>query len=116
MKLSRLGWSEPPEALLEGYDGSLHDLCFDYWRYKLELDEIEAVVEWEVCRRYVLPLIGSIRAGRLSPELLAAWSLILGERIDERTALLARRVLADVVQSAGADRRRVMDALSLTES
>jgi hypothetical protein len=113
MKLSRGAWSGAPASLVDGYRGTFYDLCFDYWRWRLETDPIGVTVEWEVLRLYALPLIGVVRAERLTSELLRGWSAIIVEQLDERTALLARRVVAAVLEAAGADDRRAFAALGL---
>lgn len=101
------------QALVDGYEGAFYDLCFDYWRWRLENDSIGVTVEWEVLKLYALPLIGVVRVERLTHELLRGWSVIIVEQLDERTALLARRVVAAVFQAAGAEIRRVNAALGL---
>jgi hypothetical protein len=94
-------------------DGTVSDLVFDFWRARLEESEIEAALEWEVCRHFFLPLVGATRVERLTPELLRAWTLLVLEGVDERNARLARLVVADLLVWACADPRKARAVLDL---
>ena len=100
-------------APLVARDGVVGDLAFDFWRARLEECEVEALLEWEVCRRYLIPLLGGVKLKRLTAKLLRAWALLLSESIGEREARLARLVVANILVWAGVDVRKTRALLDL---